>query len=222
MVASFHLADLRPREALGLLRRNPGRDLPGLCYGDVVSAAPLCDRLLPLPMPGRVGLIAFWDRDDALDDFLASHPLARRLASGWHARLRPLRASGAWSELPGLEDVHEPVDDDEPVAVITLGRVRLSRLVPFVRTNRGAMGLAVRDHALAAATGLARPPRLVATFSVWRTAAAMRAYAYGQAGPGHRAAIDAHRARPFHHESMFIRLRPYASVGAWDGRDPLA
>jgi hypothetical protein len=33
------------------------------------------------------------------------------------------------------------------------------------------------------ATGLARPPHLVATFSLWRAAAQMRAYAYGTDTP---------------------------------------
>ena len=34
--------------------------------------------------------------------------------------------------------------------------------------------------------------------------------------------MQADRARPFHHESAFIRFRPYASLGSWDGVDPLA
>jgi hypothetical protein len=75
---------------------------------------------------------------------------------------------------------------------------------------------------LLAATALARPPRLVATFSLWRTAASMRAYAYGETGEAHRDASRAHGARPFHHESAFVRFRPYAALGAWDGLDPLA
>ncbi|HEV2998894.1 MAG TPA: hypothetical protein VGX16_07280, partial [Solirubrobacteraceae bacterium] len=85
-----------------------------------------------------------------------------------------------------------------------------------------ASGGAVAHPGLLAATGLARPPRLVATFSLWRTAEAMRAYAYQEAGAGHSAAIRAHRARAFHHESAFIRLRPYAARGDWGGREPLS
>jgi hypothetical protein len=223
VIASFHLADVGPRAALRLLRRGlKAGELPGLRYADVLSAAPLRDRALTPPQAGRVGVIAFWERDDALDRFLAGHPLAAGLAGGWHARMQPLRASGSWSELPELSPLHEPVDDDEPVAVITLGRLRLRRLVPFVRANAPAMALAVHDPAVLAATGLARPPGLVATFSLWRTAAEMRAYAYGQNGAGHLAAIRAHRARPFHRESTFIRLRLSAAHGSWDGREPLS
>ena len=70
-------------------------------------------------------------------------------------------------------------------------------------------------------TGLARPPALVATFSLWQTTAAMRTYAGGLAGSEHRDAVKAHAARPFHHASAFIRFRPYGAEGEWDGEDPL-
>jgi hypothetical protein len=114
------------------------------------------------------------------------------------------------------------MDDDEPAAVLTLGRLDLSQTIRFLRSSAAAEGLAVRDPALLASTGLARPPRLVATFSLWRTTSAMRAYARGEHGRGHVAAINAHAARPFHHASAFVRFRPYAAAGRWDGRNPLA
>jgi hypothetical protein len=114
------------------------------------------------------------------------------------------------------------MDDVEPAAVLTLGRLRLSQTLRFLRASAAAEGLAVRDPALLASTGLARPPGFVATFSLWRSTSAMRAYAHGDSGPGHLAAIQAHAARPFHHESAFVRFRPYAATGKWDGRNPLA
>ncbi len=82
---------------------------------------------------------------------------------------------------------------------------------------------AVGNPAVVAVTGLTRParPRLVSTFSIWRSAGAMREYAFGKDGP-HQAAVRADRARPFQHEQAFVRFRPYASQGSWDGSDPLA
>ena len=68
---------------------------------------------------------------------------------------------------------------------------------------------------------LARPPHLVSTFSLWRSAAEMREYAVRDGGP-HSAAVRTDRERGFHRESAFIRFRPYASQGTWEGRDPLA
>jgi hypothetical protein len=193
-----------------------------LRYAEIMTAAPLSGRLLPRPNLGRVGLIAGWDDEPAVEAFLAGHPLAEQLAHGWHVRLQPTRVFGRWPQLPGLPATEKPMDDTEPAAVLTLGRLRLSQTLRFLRASAAAEGLAVRDPALLASTGLARPPGLVATFSLWRSTSAMRAYAHGDSEPGHLAAIQAQAARPFHHESAFVRFRPYAATGKWDGRNPLA
>jgi hypothetical protein len=223
VIVSVHLADVGRRAGFGLLRGNlDPATVCGLRYAEIVAAAPLSGRLLPRPDFGRVGLIAAWDGDGALDAFLAGHPLAERLAHGWRVRLQPTRMVGAWSQFHGLLAGEESMGDEEPAAVLTLGRLRLSQGLRFLRASAAAEELAERDPALLAATGLARPPALVATFSLWRSVAAMRAYADGDSDPGHRAAVTAHVARPFHHESAFVRFRPYRAEGVWDGRDPLA
>lgn len=222
MIASFHIADIGSR-SLGLLRTRPTpAKVVGLHYAELAIAVPLSGRLLPKPRPGRAVLIAAWEDDRALERFLDAHPLAARFADGWRVRLQPTRVSGAWPELPGLPDEEQPMDDEEPAAVLTLGRLRLAQTPRFLRASAAAEELAVSNPALTASTGLMRPPRLVGTFSLWQSTAAMRAYAGGRADPRHLAAIRAQNARPFHRESAFIRFRPYGVHGAWDGRDPLA
>lgn len=222
MIVTVQLADVGARSAPGFLRRkpNPG-EVAGLRYAETVGAAPLSGHLLPRPQPGRVGLIAAWEDDAAFDAFLSAHPLARPLADGWQVRLQPLHVYGAWSRLPGLPN-EEIATGEEAVAVLTLGRLRLRRIRPFLRASAAAEDEAVSNPAMLAATGLARPPRLVATFSLWRDIEAMREYARGHRDGAHPTATRAHRQSPFHHESAFIRFRPYASRGSWDGRDPLA
>ena len=223
MIVSVHLADVGKRSAFGLSPKKLGlATVPGLRYADITITAPLSSQLLPRPNLGRIGLIAAWDDDQALDDFLARHPLALRLAHGWRVRLQPTHIFGAWPPLSGLPIEEEPMDEDEPVAVLTLGRLRLTRTVRFLRASAAAEGLAVGDPALLASTGLARPPGLVATFSLWRSVAEMRAYARGSNDPAHLAAARAQAARPFHHESAFLRFRPYRAEGSWDGREPLS
>jgi hypothetical protein len=165
--------------------------------------------------------VAAWDEDQAIDDFLSNHPLAQRLAQGWRVRLQPTRIFGAWPQLCGLLGEEQPMDAAEPAAVLTLGRLRLSQSLRFARTSARAEGLAAADPGLLAGTGLARPPALVATFSLWRSTDAMRAYAHGGPGPQHLAAVRAHAARPFHQHSAFIRFRPYAAEGSWNGCEPL-
>ncbi len=191
-------------------------------YAELAIAAPLSGKLLPRPQLGRAVLVAAWEDDTALERFLAEHPLAAQLAGGWHVRLQPTHVFGRWERLPGLPEGEQPMDDEEPAAVLTIGHLRLTQTLRFLRASAAAEEQAVSDPALLAATGLARPPRLLATFSLWRTTAAMRAYASGRVDPRHRAATHEHRQRPFHSESAFIRFRPYAARGSWDGRDPLA
>lgn len=223
MIVSVHIADVGKPAALRLLGGKSRRSaIPGARYAELTGAVPLSPHILPKPTLGRVGLIAAWASDGAVDDFLARHPLAKQLAHGWHVRLAPTRIFGVWSRLDGLARDEVPMAGDEPAAVLTLGRLRLTQIFRFLKASAAAEGLALREPALLASTALARPPSLVATFSLWQTTEAMRAYARGDADPGHSAATHAHAARPFHHESAFIRFRPYASAGSWDGRDPLA
>jgi hypothetical protein len=222
MIVSVHLADVGPRAIPGVLRRKPSPGATsGLLYAETTVTAPLSEKLLPSPKLGRAGMIAAWDGDAALDGFLASHPLAEPFADGWLARLEPLHVYGAWAGLPGLPTREVAVADDQPVAVLTLGQLRLRRAWPFLRASARAEGEAIADPAMPASIGLARPPRMVATFSIWRNVEGMREYARGRRDGAHPAATAAHRANAFHHESAFVRFRPYASQGSWDGRDPL-
>lgn len=221
MIASIHLADLGPRAAATVLLRPPKpAEVPGLLYLETATTAALGEPLLPPTQLGRVGMLAAWEDDDALERF-QRHPFARHFAGGWQVRLEPLRVFGRWSGLDELPSRPLPVDDGEPVGVLTLGRLRLRRIGAFRASAAPAEAEAIASPALLAGTGLARPPRLVATFSLWRSAAEMRAYATAPGGT-HEAAMQADRARAFHHESAFVRFRPYASAGEWDGRDPLA
>jgi hypothetical protein len=222
VIASVHLAAPGTRRSLAAFRAAPDpATVAGLGYAETVLPAPLGPAVIPKPSISEVGLIASWEDDEHLDRFLADPALAGPFASAWHVRMRAVRVFGAWPAMPGLPEEPTGVGDDEPVAVLTLGRPRLSRLLPFLRTSASAEAELEGAPGLLASTGLAHPPRLVSTFSLWKSAAAMRAYAHDNAR-AHIAAVRADRTAPFHHESAFIRWRPYHSAGSWNGRDPLA
>jgi hypothetical protein len=220
MIVSVQIAKVGPRAGLGILARPPRAErVPGLRHAETVFTAPISKRIVPVPNLGTVGLIAAWEDEASFERFLGSHPLAERLASGWQVRLEPLRVSGEWTEVPDLLEGQRPVDDDEPVVILTIGRTKPWRLAPFLRAAVAAERDALGAPGLLASTGFGRPP-LVSTFSVWRSAAEMRDYSYREAG-AHRAAVAADRARPFHFSSAFIRFRPLSSSGEWAGEDPL-
>lgn len=221
MIASVHVTDVGFPAALKVLRKAPtAQEVPGLRSADVALAAPLGGSALPSPQLGRVALVAFWDNDEALDGFLARSPLAQRLAGGWRIRLEPLRAFGSWPGLPPDTPRARTVTEEGPAAVLTLGRFKWPRAVPFLRASRKAELAAVEAPGLVWATGLARPP-FVSTCSLWEAGQAAADYAYSQAQPAHPGAIEADRAKPFHHQSAFIRFRPYASEGRLEGRNAL-
>lgn len=217
----MHLADINVRSALGVLRRAPKPgSIDGLQHADVGLAAPLSASLRKSPSLRRVGLVAFWDSDDAVDRFLFHHPLAAKLAGGWHTKLEPLRAHGSWPGLPSDTPTARATDYDGEAVVLTLGRFRFLRARRFFRTSAKAEGRVLTAPGLIWATGIARPP-FIATCSLWENARALSTYAYGRAEPEHPDAIEADKATPFHHQSAFIRFRPYGAQGSLRGKNPL-
>jgi hypothetical protein len=222
VIASVHIAAPGARRSLAAYRAAPDpATVAGLTYAEAVLPAPLGPAVIPKPSVSEVGLIASWEDDEHLDRFLADPALAGPFASAWHVRMRAVRVFGAWPKMPGLPTEPTRVDDDEPVAVLTLGRPRLRRLPAFLRTAARAEADLEGAPGLIASTGFAHPPRLVSTFSLWESVGAMRAYAHDNAR-AHMAAVRGDRAAPIHRESAFIRWRPYRSAGRWNGRDPLA
>jgi hypothetical protein len=221
MIASVHVADVGPRSALSLLRTPPKpADVPGLRNAEMAIAAPLSASILGRPDFGRIAFVAFWDGDDDLDHFLDRHRVATQLSSGWHVRLAPLRAFGSWPGLPGDTPTARAIDHEGPVAALTMGRLHPTQLVRFLRASAKAEARVLGAPGLVWATGLARPP-FVSTFSLWESTRALSTYAYGQAEPAHPEAIAEGEHKPFHARQVFIRFRPYASVGRLDGRNPL-
>jgi hypothetical protein len=220
MLASVHVADVGPRHALALVAKGPSRiTAAGLRDANLGLAARLGGPLPTKTDIGRIALLAMWDDDAALDRFLADSPIARALAGGWHVRFQPVRAHGSWPGLPDDLSKARRVEGTGPVGVLTMARVKIPRLISFLRSSAKAEARVVGAPGLIWGTALVRPP-FVATCSLWESAEASTAYAYTQ-GDAHDDAIAAGRVKPFHHQEAFVRFRPYASVGHLDGRNPL-
>jgi hypothetical protein len=223
MIASVHLADVGARSALTMSRKAPDPGLiPGLRRAETAIAAPLGPMMVPVPQFGRAALYAFWDDDPSLDRFLASHPIAAKYASGWHVRLRPLRAFGTWPGIPADITSARHVEHDGPVAVITMGRLRTSQAVRFLRASAKASEAALAAPGLLWATAVANPPSFVSTFSLWESSRASATYAFGTSQPAHPDAITNGEQEPFHHQQIFVRFAPYDAHGALAGKNPLS
>lgn len=218
MIVTLDIADLGVRGAVRALRHRPNpSELRGLRWADVAIAAPLATKRPPALR--RAVLIAFWDDEASARDFAENGRLARPFRDGFHAVLQPLRAFGAWPGLPADIAKTRAVDHQGPVLVTTLGRLRLSQTIRFLRASRPAERAAVAAPGLLWGTAAARPPFL-ATISAWEDSQATVEYAYPREQP-HHAAIDKQRRKDFHHQSAFVRYVPIEVTGSLDGPNPL-
>ncbi len=204
------------------MTRPPAR-FPGLrhleCLATMRLGAPVLspDRM----QMQRLAVFAAWEDEPALERFLSTHALGRRLAIGWHVRLEFLRRWGAVTEMADLPEVAGPCDPGEPVVAVTLARMRLPELPRFVRWGRPVERL-VRDHpGTTLALAAVRPPRTVLTFSVWRTSREMTDMVHGRsdvdAASRHADAMVERERRDFHHEFTTLRFRPVSEHGVWAG-----
>lgn len=219
MIATVQIADLGPAATLRSIKRRPKPSTtPGLRSANVAVFAPLAASGPP-PIK-RAGLIAFWDDEGAFDRFLERDPIATRFAGGFQARLQPLRAFGTWPGLPTDIPSSRAVPHDGPVVVLTLGRLRISQTIRFLRTSRPAERAAVGHEGMIWGSAAARPP-FVATVSIWQDSQATAAYAYGRQEPAHSEAITAQQRKDFHRESAFIRFAPTRLEGSLAGTNPL-
>ena len=218
MIATVQVADVGLVGALrAVMRRPKPSTTPGLRSAEVALFAPLA--LAGRPPMSRAGLIAFWDDENAFERFLDQDPIARRFAGGFQARLQPLRAYGSWPGLPVDVPGSRTVPHTGPVVVLTLGRLRVSQTVRFLRTSRPAERAAVADDGMLWGSAAVRPP-FVATVSLWRDAESTKAYAYGSGQPAHSAAIRAQQRKDFHRQSAFIRFAPTRLDGTLGGKNP--
>lgn len=213
MIISVHLADVglaRSVPALG----SPPRPDPARGLRWAAAVLPLTiGHVPPRPRLGRIGLIAAWSSDEDLDHFLTDDPWSRHLTGGYDVRLAPLRTVGSWAALPELQHGHDNGSVDEPVGVLTLGQLRTSQALRFLRATAIAERSLLTQPALSLSVRITRPPFL-ATFSLWSSTQGMQDYTQA---PGHTNASTQHTAKPFHHQAAFTRVRPYRTRGTWTG-----
>jgi hypothetical protein len=176
--------------------------------------------------PRRWGLIVAWAAPADAAAFERS-VLPRRWAAlaeeTWRAELRPLGARGRWSRQAPFGTRPAAAGEgrwDGPVAALTRARLAWRRARAFwLAAPPVAADLAGRPGLLLSVGIGERPVGLQGTFSVWRSAAALREFAYQ--GAPHAAAIRRAAAQGWYAEELFARFAVLDAVGTVDGRDPV-
>jgi hypothetical protein len=217
MIATVDIADLGLRRTLSSLRhRATPANVAGLRWLDTAVAVPLVT--YRPPSFRRSVMIAFWDHEEAAAAFAENHPLGQRFAeNGFRAVLCPLRAHGTWPGLPDELPRTREAPHDGPVLVTTLGRLRKTQTIRFMRASRPAERSAIAAPGFIWGTVSTRGASFMATVSLWSSGEAAAAYAYGDPHAGHPRAITKQRRKDFHHESAFIRHALVASTGSLRG-----
>lgn len=228
MLFSAHVVDTSPLKSL--LRKTPRTDaVPGLRSARVGTCGPFGPSLLPRPQFGREALVACWDDEGSLDDFLANDPSGREFASGWGVRMRLFRSVGIW---PGIADdmaalaADTPAPTSGPTIAITIGTFYLRSLNRFLKVN-GAIEQQFLDSETAVwGTGFSNPPqRLLGTLTVWANHNDAEHYMRSSA---HSAAVRAHydpHKDPTGHTFVtgggFFGFQPIAATGGLSGKNPI-
>jgi hypothetical protein len=231
-VASLHVARYglatAMRSALGVrLRRDELERTPGLVAGALFLTADFWT--VPIPGPKatlrRNALFCCWEDEDALDTFLRESPVfdafKRDAGETWHVRLEPAGITeGRWREWPADTSEIVPVADDEPVCVMTYGRVRPRHWLTFWSANARVVGYANEQPGMLALLGMADRIGVASTFSFWRSTREAKRFAYGRGT--HAPIVAPSRTVPWFDDRFFARFRPLQTSGTLDGRDPLA
>jgi hypothetical protein len=158
------------------------RDTPGLRFRKLLGTGSGRTFTVRDADPHRWGLLTVWDGAADLARYLAGHPAL----DSWDdvaterldVRLRPLTSRGLWS---GVEPFGHPVPRkvDGPVASITRARIRPRKAVTFWRAVPPVSLDLQRVDGLALALGIGEAPiGLQGTFSLWRSADALTAFAH--------------------------------------------
>jgi len=228
-IVSVHLIDTNVQTSVR--RKLPNiAEVAGLRSIRKVLAAPFSGKFVASPQPGRGGFVAIWDDVEALDDFDEWHPAAREFRDGFTIRAEPLNASGAWPGLSVEVPPEEAQAHDGPVLGLTIGNVRPAKFSGLQKRNVQIEKQAMASPAFVWGTALAGPTRLLATLSLWNSAAGLNDFARSGAHlDGIRDSVLAPRpagevpfqSTTFFSESAFLRCRLLSSDGALQGRNPV-
>jgi hypothetical protein len=178
--------------------------------------------------PSRWGLLACWtapEYAEAFDRSAIPRSWRRAAEEEWRVDLRPLVAKGRWA---GRTPFGRPQASGPPatacdgaVAALTRARIAPRRAVRFWRAVPPVAASLPGHDGLLAALGVGEAPvGLQGTFSVWRSAADLDAFAYHS--PAHAEVMRRTPRERWYAEELFARFAVLRSVGTYGGRDPVA
>ncbi len=168
-------------------------------------------------------LLQAWQDETAAQDFLDSSKVMRayrkRAIEVWTIYLKNSSSHGQWSGSNPFQ-VGEPLPTTELICVLTRATIRWNKIIPFWRYVPTSHQPLKNDSGLIYTKGVGEFPIVqMATLSIWKDMDSLNNFAYGS--KEHREAIHKTRQLNWYKEELFARFKPYKSVGAWAGKNPL-
>jgi hypothetical protein len=175
------------------------------------------------PDLGTWALLCAWEDEAAALRYHAEHPAHRdfldHAAEVYTLHMQPLQSRGAWSGMNPFAPVLP--SRSGPLAVLTRATIKPTFAPAFWwRVGRVARSLEGRSELLFTKGVGERPWVEQATFSVWRSADAMQAFAHGKGGMHAEAVARTRQAKGFR-EELYARFTVLRSEGSWQGNDPV-
>jgi hypothetical protein len=134
--------------------------------------------------------------------------------------LEPIEGHGTWDGKKVFGELLKQPNYDGVIAVLTRATIRLNRLKNFWKHVDGVANQMQSASGFIMSVGIGEIPWIKqATFSVWESKEQMKQFAYKQ--HHHTEVIQKTRKENWYSEEMFIRLKPVASCGSLNGKDPL-
>jgi heme-degrading monooxygenase HmoA len=149
----------------------------------------------------------FFDRSDTFSEF------DDRATEVYTIYMKASKAHGLWDGSNPYQT--QQITPNGPIAVITRARIKAKFLLRFWRYVP-SLGKKV-DQAAGSifSIGIGEYPWFMqATFSIWESMEAMRAYAYGS--PHHMEVVKKTRELGWYSEELFANFIPYKTVGSWE------
>lgn len=223
-IFSYHLAHVSCWTSLLLLLFPPkAKHMKGLIHADTMHAMVLGS---PVFSPARfllrqVVIFAQWENETALEHYLATHSMGKKLAQGWHVRLQFVRQWGTLSKYQ-IPTEGISLEEEEAVVAVTLARMQYFQIPRFIRWGRPTEQL-VRDHpAPTLALASFKFPTTISTFSIWPSVKSMTDMVQGHSRVAqpkrHKEAMQERNRKDFHIEFSTLRFKPIAEYGTWQGR----
>lgn len=130
--------------------------------------------------------------------------------------LKNIRSHGSWNQQNPFKP-HPELNPENPyVAVVTRASIRTSSLYRFWRYVPVSQKPVKHAPGLLFTKGIGEVPiTQMATFSIWKSASDLNAFAYRSAE--HQQAIKLTRTTNWYSEELFARFQPYRSEGSWKG-----